>query len=109
VGPWGQAISPNFIANSPFVDEVWQSVAVTTSLNKPTLQQSYFIQQVGAYFDQTKTPSLKSPWYIPSARSYCFGKFLLNCFLVPTSMVTDPSIGPPSDTLDFFNTPWMGF
>jgi len=141
VGPWGQAISPNILGHSPFVDEVWQSVAVSTSLNKPSDSKSYFIHQAGAYFDPKKTPSLKSPWFSPSSGSYCSGN---SCSIVswsqqawiPTAfnssklefarytncgdgvlehvfaihnMATDPSVGPPSDTIDFFNTPWMGF
>lgn len=82
VGPWGQAISPNILATSPFMDEVWQSIAVSTSLNKPNLQQSYFIHQAGAYFDQSKTPSLKSPWYSPTAGTYCSGN---SCSIVSWS------------------------
>jgi hypothetical protein len=141
IGPWGQAISPNILSNSPFMDEVWQSVAVCGSLNNPSQKKSYFIHQAGAYFDQTANPTLKSPWYSPNAGSYCSGN---SCSIVswsqhawlPTTfnssklefarytncgdgvfehvfaihnMATDPNVGPPSDTLDYFNTPWLGF
>jgi len=139
-GPWGQAVAPQTLAKSPFVDEVWQDVAVSTNLNNPSGGRPYFIHQAGAYFDQVINPNLTSPWYSPNLGSNCSGN---SCSIVswsqqahlPTvfnssklefsrytncgdgvyehvfaihNMATDPSKGPPSDTLDYFNTLWWG-
>ena len=139
-GPWGQAIAPQALAKSPFVDEVWQDVAVSTNLNNPSGGRAYFIHQAGAYFDQVINPNLTSPWYSPNLGFNCSGN---SCSIVSWSqqahlqtvfnssklefsrytncgdgvfehvfaihnMASDPSVGPPSDTLDYFNTLWWG-
>jgi len=140
MGPWGQAVAPNVLTKSPFMDEVWQDVAVSNALNNPNGGKKYFIHQAGAYFDQAANPTLLSPWYSPNAGAFCLGH---SCSIVswsqhahlPTTfnssklvftrytncgdgvyehvfgihnMATDPSVGPPSDTLDYFNTLWWG-
>ena len=139
MGPWGQAVAPQVLSRSPFMDEVWQDVSVSNGLN--TAAKKYFIHQAGAYFDQTVTTWMPRPWFSPHAGSVCSGN---SCSMVawsqhsqlPTTfnssklsfnrytncgdgvyehvfgihnMATDPNIGPKSDTLDFFNTLWMGF
>ena len=70
-GPWGQAVAPQSKETSPFVDEVWQDVALSSDLNNPSGGRAYFIHQVGAYFDQVINPTLTSPWYSQFAGAYC--------------------------------------
>jgi dienelactone hydrolase len=47
---------------APWVDEVWQGVAVDTSQNDPASGAPYFIHQSGVYL---KDPALQEPFYSP--------------------------------------------
>ena len=41
----GETVPPQYPAKAPWVDEVWQMVAVDGTLNDPTASKSYFIHQ----------------------------------------------------------------
>ncbi len=56
----GDALQVN--ASAPWVDEVWQMVAVDTKLNNPKNDEPYFIHQSGVYL---KTAEQKNPFYSP--------------------------------------------
>jgi hypothetical protein len=49
VGVYGEAMPPQIHANAPFIDEVWQMVAVNGAKNLPSLGKSYFIHQAGKH------------------------------------------------------------
>jgi len=49
-------------ASAPWVDEVWQMVAVDTKQNSPENDESYFIHQSGVYL---KNADQKEPFYSP--------------------------------------------
>lgn len=44
----GETVPPQYPAHAPWVDEVWQMVAVDGSLNNTAANKSYFIHQAGA-------------------------------------------------------------
>ncbi len=49
-------------ASAPWIDEVWQMVAVDTKKNKRKNKEHYFIHQAGVY---SKTQEQKTPFYSP--------------------------------------------
>ncbi len=49
-------------ASAPWVDEVWQMVAVDTKKNKRKNKEHYFVHQAGVY---SKTEEQKTPFYSP--------------------------------------------
>jgi hypothetical protein len=76
-GAFGESIPPQFRGSAPstygggtsyapWVDEVWQMVAVDGKKNK-TPDSSYFIHQSGVYL---KTPEQKIPFYSPIIAEY---------------------------------------
>ena len=79
IGSFGESVPPqwrptNWVQPSygggtsyaPWVDEVWQMVAVDGALNNPP-DSSYFIHQSGVYL---KTPSQSEPFYSPLLAAY---------------------------------------
>lgn len=68
VGAFGEAIPPQNHENAPFIDEVWQCVAVNSAkANLPN--QKYFIHQSGVY--QRDDILLNKPFYSPNLAKYC--------------------------------------
>jgi hypothetical protein len=63
----GETVPPQYPASAPWVDEVWQMVAVDGSLNNPTANKSYFIHQAGVYL---KTSGQSLPFYSPIVAEY---------------------------------------
>ena len=63
---WVQPSYGGGTSYAPWVDEVWQMVAVDGALNN-TPDSSYFIHQAGVYL---KTPSQNKPFYSPLIASY---------------------------------------
>ena len=81
VGPYGEAMPPQYHSNGPFMDEVWQTVAVNSAKNAQT---PYFIHQAGMY---QQIPVLQSqPFFSPSLAKNCdktvryFKKFIYSSF-----------------------------
>lgn len=64
----GETVPPQTSSSnsSPWVDEVWQAVAVDTALNDPDSDSHYFIHQAGVYL---RDPSLESAFYSPQVAS----------------------------------------
>ncbi|OHX64567.1 hypothetical protein NH26_23635 [Flammeovirga pacifica] len=62
----GLEYGPNY---SPWVDDVWQLVAVDKSLHDPENHEKYFIHQAGVYL---KDPNMNNqqPFYSPQVASY---------------------------------------
>eukprot|EP00039_Didymoeca_costata_P029677 m.25850 g.25850 ORF g.25850 m.25850 type:complete len:842 (+) comp7743_c0_seq2:81-2606(+) len=70
IGAYGEVMPPQYHALGPFVDEVWQNVAVSQSLNKP--DNAYFIHQAGTY---QKDDGLKEePFFSPTVAVHCEGR-----------------------------------
>lgn len=66
VGPFGEAMPPQYHQYGPFMDEVWQTVALNGAKNS---QASYFIHQAGMY---QRIPVLQTqPFFSPSLAKYC--------------------------------------
>jgi len=66
IGPYGEMMPPQHHSNAPFIDEVWQNVAVDTTQNVASAK--WFIHQAGAY----QTDDLREkPFYSPSLAKYC--------------------------------------
>jgi hypothetical protein len=63
----GETVPPQYPAKAPWVDEVWQMVAVDGTLNNPTASKSYFIHQAGVYL---KTGGQTLPFYSPIVAKY---------------------------------------
>lgn len=63
----GETIPPQYPISAPWVDEVWQMVAVDGSLNMPSSNQKYFIHQAGVYL---KTDIQTLPFYSPILAEY---------------------------------------
>ncbi len=83
----GEVIPPQNHAQSPWIDEVQQTVAVATALNMNTslpqycpggtanmdnsdLCKKYFIHQAGAY--QLDAPHTNTPFFSPSLAKHCY-------------------------------------
>lgn len=67
IGAYGEALPPQRHADAPWIDEVWQQVAVSTSLN--TAETPYFIHQAGTY---TREEELRTrPFYSPNMAKGC--------------------------------------
>jgi|GEM_PF-1047556 len=49
-------------ASAPWIDEVWQMVAVDTKQNNPKIDEKYFIHQAGVYLNNAEQ---KAPFYSP--------------------------------------------
>lgn len=67
----GEALPPQFRADSkeaPWVDEVWQLVAVDKKLNNPDNHAHYFIHQAGVYLRDPQ--NLNVPFYSPQIAEY---------------------------------------
>lgn len=63
----GETVPPQYPATAPWVDEVWQMVAVDGTLNMPDEGKKYFIHQAGVYL---KTPEQTLPFYSPIIAEY---------------------------------------
>jgi hypothetical protein len=63
----GETVPPQYPATAPWVDEVWQMVAVDNSLNNPGANKRYFIHQAGVYL---KTSEQTLPFYSPIVAEY---------------------------------------
>ena len=91
VGPFGESVPPQFHADGPFVDEVWQSVMVHQAKNnKAPLNKPNFIHQAGAYWkdcanadgsssfcnkaDDVTGDNMEQPYFSPSIASHCSGR-----------------------------------
>ena len=70
VGPFGEAVPPQYHDQAPWIDEVWQTVAVVASKNVDP--NKYFIHQAGAYMRDA--PMLDTPYYSPSIARHCAGR-----------------------------------
>ena len=132
IGPYGEAIPPQKHDKAPWIDEVWQMVAVSQEKHGQN-GSSYFIHQAGTY--QKDGEHLKDvPFYSPSIAKHCEGD---TCYFVswgqhahvPTpfesrllyytryrdcgdgvlevtyAMHHDPTA---SETVDYLNVPWGG-
>jgi len=134
-GKYGEAIPPQFPSHAPFMDEVWQNVAVDHSQHNPSLGRKYFVHQAGAYFNGQE---LKKPFYSPTLAVKCtpeqcmvasygtqahipttfvsstlFFTRYVNCgqgVLEITSMIYnhEKHSQRPRHYLDHFNIPWGG-
>ncbi len=58
----GETVPPQYPAKAPWIDEVWQMVAVDGTLNNPGANMPYFIHQAGVYL---RTPEQTQPFYSP--------------------------------------------
>ncbi len=63
----GETVPPQYPASAPWVDEVWQMVAVDGALNMPGAGMPYFIHQAGVYL---RTPEQTQPFYSPIVAEY---------------------------------------
>lgn len=63
----GETVPPQYPISAPWVDEVWQMVAVDGALNMPSSNQKYFIHQAGVYL---KTEEQSLPFYSPIIAEY---------------------------------------
>jgi hypothetical protein len=68
---YGEAMPPQIHEKGPFVDEVWQNVAVNNNLNKPADGKSYFIHNAGTY--QKDADLLTKPFFSPNLAKHCHG------------------------------------
>jgi len=64
----GEVMPPQYHANGPFVDEVWQTVAVNGPKN---VKHPFFIHQAGDY--QSDPLLLNTPFFSPNLGKYCEG------------------------------------
>jgi hypothetical protein len=71
VGAYGEAIPPQMREDSPWVDEVWQTVAVNKDLNGQN-GYPYFVHQAGTY-NGPGHDDLKIPFYSPTIAVHCGG------------------------------------
>jgi len=73
---YGEAMPPQYHGNAPWIDEVQQSVSVS-SQNNPKAGRPYFIHQAGAYQkDPEYTGSSQvagDPFFSPNVAKYCKG------------------------------------
>ena len=69
VGAYGEAMPPQEHAKAPWIDEVWQMVAVNLAKNDVAAGESYFIHQAGTY--QNAADLLEKPFYSPSVAKHC--------------------------------------
>ncbi len=67
IGSFGESVPPQYPAHAPWVDEVWQMVAVDGNLNLPAENKSHFIHQAGVYL---RTPEQTQPFYSPMVAEY---------------------------------------
>lgn len=74
IGPFGEAIPPQKHADAPWIDEVWQMVAVPQEKQRQASQtgKSCFIHQAGAHH-QRGGEHLTDPFYSPSIAKHCEG------------------------------------
>lgn len=63
----GETVPPQYPSTAPWVDEVWQMVAVDGTLNNPSNNKKYFIHQAGVYL---KTTNQTIPFYSPIVAEY---------------------------------------
>merc|ERR1712226_272515 len=135
VGPFGESVPPQKHPNAPWVDEVWQSVAVNHHLHQPDVND-YFIHQAGSY--QRDAPYTDTPFFSPNVAKFCekrecsfaswgqhghvptiFESALIyhnkykDCgdgVLEFTSVFHNAAElpGGPEDLLDYLNVPWGG-
>lgn len=67
LGAFGEAMPPQYHVDAPWIDEVWQMVAVDNTKN--TASNPYFIHQAGTY---QREASLKTkPFYSPPVATHC--------------------------------------
>ncbi len=66
IGSFGESVPPQYPAIAPWVDEVWQMVAVDGALNNPP-NEKHFIHQAGVYL---KTPEQSQPFFSPIVAEY---------------------------------------
>ena len=70
IGAYGEVIPPQYHDNGPFVDEVWQTVAVDTTVNNPAAGKSWFIHQAGTY-EKDDGVLGDDPFFSPNTVKYC--------------------------------------
>jgi len=88
VGPFGETVPPQFHTDAPWIDEVWQSVAVHQAKNNQApLNKPNFIHQAGAYMrdcsnadgsttscaaaDSVEGDYMERPFYSPTLARHC--------------------------------------
>ena len=73
IGPFSEAIPPQKHAAGPWIDEVWQMVAVSQANQRQAsvTGKSYFIHQAGTY--QRDSTTIADPFYSPSIAKHCAG------------------------------------
>ena len=70
IGPYGEAMPPQKHDKAPWIDEVWQMVAVgTTTNNLPPYNKAYFIHQAGTY--QKDSTTITDPFHSPTVAKRC--------------------------------------
>jgi hypothetical protein len=67
-GRYGEAIPPNIRPEAPFMDEVWQNVAVDHGQHNPASGKNYFVHQAGAYF---RRKEVTRPFFSPTLAASC--------------------------------------
>ncbi len=67
MGKFGEAMPPQKHAHAPWIDEVWQMVAVDNTKNKA--ESPFFIHQAGSY--QRESILKRKPFYSPNVASHC--------------------------------------
>lgn len=67
-GRYGEVIPPNIRPEAPFMDEVWQNVAVDHSQHNPAAGKNYFIHQAGAYLRRNE---IQRPFFSPTLAVSC--------------------------------------
>lgn len=74
VGPMGETVPPQWRNDSPWIDEVWQTVAVDRQKNQ---NSPFFIHEAGSYQSDKSynssigVPLTDIPFYAPHLGSYC--------------------------------------
>ena len=134
VGAFGEAVPPQHHSGAPWIDEVWQTVAV--NLAKNNNPSPYFVHQAGTYMRDGEHTT--RPFYSPTIAAHCSGR---QCMFgswgqqahVPTPFKSDlhyftrvrdcgdgvleytmvihntaDENDPDADYIDYLNTPWGG-
>lgn len=68
-GAYGETVPPQEHDDAPWIDEVWQQVAVDGVQNNPGAGESYFIHQAGTY--TREAGMAERPFFSPSVAAHC--------------------------------------
>ena len=68
-GAFGEAIPPQHHDVAPFIDEVWQMVAVNQKYNRDPELPAYYIHQAGVYMKDKEYTEI--PFYSPNIARHC--------------------------------------